>query len=608
MVYSRLPRAILLCLLSLAVTAAFLSGCQSQKTEPTLPSIDRSELFADSQVVFRISNTTDMLEAVKKSPLGELWNSPEMEAFRDGRTMDEHIQEAMRTNSDSATEDRLGEIYLEEIKMLKGEVILGFEFNDQDAEPKMCIAAAMTKEAFDRSLELDARIHELEDTETITATENFNGIEIHTYVVKGEAEDDDEFHYQAFYKGTILMGEKKEWLEKSLAALMERSVREPADAPSAALLLKPGLLAQMKQKMLENLPEERDATDVDRLVSSLGVEAIGETGITYTMKPESAQLDLTVQKTGEWDRGLMLFIPTEPAPADYRISYMPEEPASYGVARTDFARIWAEIPVILKQIAPDMEAKFNLGVGSIGGMLQINIDKDLFGNLDNLMFNYSRIVEERQEWIYGFRVKDAAAMNQMLFTLFDENAIIRSQLGDMYREVTIQGNTLHMLKIPGASMDAEGPVFQNFGVVVLDQALLVGHENLLMDHVQSTADKSGEPAFYKSDKYTAMMENIPSGAFRYSMGSLSKIGEYTLAKIRESESHEDDLFADDEMEGPDVEEAFMDRFLEGFKYDQLPADEVIAGYLGDFEGYSLANEKGLESVLTIRYPRKKQTD
>ena len=43
-------------------------------------------------------------------------------------------------------------------------------------------------------------------------------------------------------------------------------------------------------------------------------------------------------------------------------------------------------------------------------------------------------------------------------------------------------------------------------------------------------------------------------------------------------------------------------FLDGFQIDKLPPADVIASYFGVSEGYSVMDETGFRSTMTMRYP------
>ena len=63
--------------------------------------------------------------------------------------------------------------------------------------------------------------------------------------------------------------------------------------------------------------------------------------------------------------------------------------------------------------------QFSMGVNAVGGMMNINVNEDLFNNLDRLAYSYYGQMAE--ELVYGFKVKDADAMERTLRKLLPSN-------------------------------------------------------------------------------------------------------------------------------------------------------------------------------------------
>jgi len=314
------------------------------------------------------------------------------------------------------------------------------------------------------------------------------------------------------------------------------------------------------------------------------------------MRSQSADTHLDIARGGDWSRGLMALIPDGPAPADFRLSYVPANPASYEVSRIDLNALWIQLPEILRQIDPEFADKFDMGLNMANGMLQMDLTRDLFANLDNLYFRYSRVAGDQKESVVGLLLKDADAMDRTLLKLFDESSVVMSQVGGFYHRSDIQGYVIHTLNLPGMSADQPNRI----GAAVMDGALLVGHEALLMDHAQAVAAKSGEPGFYRSPTFSGMAAGLPDNAYSYAVGDLSKLSELFFSRLRQS------ALGEMARKSPDDDELFG-RFTQGFDFEKLPPDDFLLKFLGTTESYAVKDASGVRARVAVQYPDKLPT-
>ena len=116
----------------LILTALLWSGCEPARDQARMARMDRLDLMADADMLVRCSDTSALLAALEQSPLGRFWNSPDMAAFRNGRSLEEEIRLAMVDENDGENGAKIGDIYLEQAKMIHGEFILGLDFSAFD--------------------------------------------------------------------------------------------------------------------------------------------------------------------------------------------------------------------------------------------------------------------------------------------------------------------------------------------------------------------------------------------------------------------------------------------------------------------------------------------
>ena len=143
--------------------------------------------------------------------------------------------------------------------------------------------------------------------------------------------------------------------------------------------------------------------------------------------------------------------------------------------------------------------------------------------------------------------------------------------------------------------------------MVVDRALVIGHGNLLVDYAQAAVNRAGTPSFYESHAFREMAARVPANACTYGLSDLSAYARYFTAEIRKAAAEaqalqaapaavEEDCGCEND---PDPLVAFWDRF-DG---DHLPPAEVMARYFSISDGYSVIDESGFRSAMTIHYPQ-----
>ena len=588
---------IVICCFFLILAAFFLPGCERAQDKAQIPKMDRLDLVMDADMIVRCSDTSALFAAIEQSPIGRFWKSPEMAAVRDGQSIEDEIRRFMIQEADSENAAQITDIYMEQAKMIDGEFILGLDFVAFDGEPAVTIVAAMREEDYQRSLEMDELLFELEDVETIKASEDFRGTRIYTYMRKEEA--GDRFFYQAFHGGTLVASEDRTWLERALIRLMETPAREPEGDPVLAITGKAQMLDRLQTLLAEHAAENDSPVDVPTVIKSLGIDTLGDADLTLCMKEDRLDLAFQVARRGEWNRGLMVLIPPEPAPVDFRMAHVPRDVASYQVTRLDLNAFWTQIPEILRQISPEFQMQFSMGLNAVGGMMDINVNEDIFNNLDRLAFSYARLGDNGQELVYGLKIKDAAAMERTLRKLFAENSPVVAQLGQFYRETDIQGHIVHVLQFPDPSGNDDAMAFNEIGLTVVDRALVIGQGDLLVAYVQAALGNQGVPDFYESVPFKEMAARVPADACSYSLSDLSAYARFFMDEVRKTIETVEAASADEDF---DAAVAPLADILKGFDAAQLPSDEVIAGYFGNSDGYSVIDATGFKSIVTVYYP------
>jgi hypothetical protein len=588
-------------LLSFLILAAFLlAGCDRAPDGANIPRMDRLDLMTDLDMIVRCSDSSALVEAVAQSPLGQFWNSPQMAEFRNGKRLEEEIRLALADEADGENAAKIRDIYLEQFKMLDGEIILGLDFGDFEDAPAVTMVAAMTAADYERSHALDDLLFELEEVKTIKASEDFRGLKLYTYIRKED--NGDRFIYSAFHEGTVVTSDNRTWLEGALIQLMETPAREPEGDPVVSITGKARLIDQLQAVLAAQATEDDSPFDVHTMMRSLGIDALGDMDLNLCLKKDRTEMVFQVARRGEWNRGLTVLIPPEPAPADFRLAYIPEDVASYQVTRLDLNALWRQIPEILQQISPEFQMQFSMGVGAMGGMMNININEDLFNNLDRLAYSYACLDDEGQKMVYGLKVKDADAMERTLRKIFADNSPVVAQMGDYYHETDIQGQVIHALQFPMPTIEGDEPVYSEIGLTVVDRALVIGQGRMLEDYVQAAVHNQGAPGFYERRPFKEMMARLPANACSYGMSDLSAYARIFVKQVRQAAEQMESARATPASADSDGSNP-LGAVFEGFNLAQLPPAEVIAGYLGTSDGYSVIDDAGFRSLVTIYYPK-----
>ena len=359
---------------------------------------------------------------------------------------------------------------------------------------------------------------------------------------------------------------------------------------------------RLQSLLAEKAAEDGSPVDPLTIIKSLGLDAVGDVHFNLAMMKDRAEIAFQVARRGEWNRGLMVLIPSEPAPVDFRLAHVPRDAASYQVARLDLNAFWMQVPEILRQISPEFQLQFNMGVNAAGGMMDIDVNEDLFNNLDRLVFSFTCLEDDGQQFLYGLKVKDSGAMERTLSKLFAEHSPITAQLGDFYRQTDIHGHVIHTIQFPMPAAEGGLPVYSEVGLTVADRALIIGQGDLLVDYVQAAVNNQGVPEFYERPAFKEMMAHIPGNACGYGMNDLSAYARFYMNQIRTVVEQAREGEAVPASSNGDEAPEPLAEFLDGFQIDKLPPADVIASYFGVSEGYSVMDETGFRSTMTMRYP------
>jgi len=579
---------VLCCLLILAV-----SGYATDTSR-------RSLLPENTLFTITVSDAENFVQSVESSPFGKLWKTKEMSEFLNGHTFDSLLKDALfdDTIKDKNAAEKKYQLELEEFKMLKGEIAVAFMSDNPDDE-SMYIIAEMNQEDYEKSLKLDRQIFDLEETKTTLKTEIFQGINIYSYIEELD-QNEPQIHFQSHHNNTLLASDNLEWVKSSLIKLKKNDSFKTNKHTACTIHVSPAILNKLTTEI--NAGAEKPLFDFDVILKALGISYFNGLTINLTMSEKMSEIKTDINHTSG-GKGLWSLFTTKPIPPDFRLPYVPDDIHAYELSQVDLHALWKQIPEIITQINPDYAAQFNATLEQIGAMVNININDDIFANLDTLHFNYAKFDNLRQQFVYGIKLNDQSHMQRVLNTLFADNSFIRMQLNERYIPVTLGDKNIHVIQIPEQTADTNQEIqYLHIALAVSHGSLIVGSEQLVTDFVE--AEKPGQTPvpFYKSRLYAKSESAIPDNINGYSLGKLSETIEFIAEKLKQTGfinmlgEQEETL----EQSGKQSEQPVG--LLSKFNFEKFPEAEVISTYFGDSVSYYINNKSAVQYRTLLYYP------
>jgi len=365
-------------------------------------------------VVVRCSNTDAFLQSVKQSPIGKLVTSKEMKPFwNDQDPNDLMVDFFQRYKGNTANDRQRQSIILEELKMLNREVVAGLNFSTKET---FYLTVEITEDNFKKSLVLDKELARLDDLEYFFKKEKFQGVVLHTMITKDGEKETKMF--QGFLKGTLVLSNDRQWIERSIVQLKKQSVTTPSGNPMVSLWVRPGVVDTFMERINQAKTEHSSTSgqdtapdnpkteiDIEIIVHALGLKQFQGMTVTAEMKADSSKISADVSNGGG-PTGIWSIISKQNVSTGYRLPFVPSDFITYGVMSLDFNRFWNQIPEIIKKISPEMIQKYNTVIGTLNAILAVDLSRDLFSNLTSTVFSYSTLPETGQTLLYGFELKD----------------------------------------------------------------------------------------------------------------------------------------------------------------------------------------------------------
>jgi hypothetical protein len=525
-----------------------------------------SLLPSEAQSYVRVSNTTNFWSMLKQSSIGTLWADPQFQDFLgnpDAETWTELFFE-----DDYDAED---EVFMEQIKMLQGEIILAFDTEMEDPY----IIAAMSKADFLKSLEMDEKLREITDEPFEIVKSEFQDVKIIQYVEDGGSAD-EESSWQAHLNGTLVLGYTKEWVEKCIVQLKKEEIKEPTGNPVANLNIP-------LSSLLSTLAEEEGATAMD---TDLLFEALGLTGIKdYSLKLELKETEMVADsnlRVADLTKGLFSILDTRPSELP-TVTFIPENISSMEVGRFNLLRFWQEIPNALATAMPSARPQFDMIVAMLQQQAGINLEQDVLAHLDTQYLSFSEVKGEIQTTVVAVELKNSMAFKSGLETAIAAPALQPQVAAGLEIEEFLD-HTIYTVK----GNDPENPVA--FGIS--GDYLLYSQPNGLRQAIRSqSSDAAANTAFERSELVRGLRQHVPPRAFGFSVIDWKKNMDVMVREISKPEyvaiMQQSWATSGSPLPPPD--------------FSKLPTADHIASFFNVSYQYIEATDDGLHQRFILKY-------
>jgi hypothetical protein len=468
--------------------------------------LERTELLPpEAQTYLRVSNTSDFLTMLQKSSIGRLWQDRQFQDFLGNPDAD--VWQEFFLDGEKGVED---EVLIEQMKMLKGELVLGFNLDRDDPY----IIAAMSAADFKRSLELDDQVREVMDEPFGLVRSDFQGIEIIQHI-ENPGTEYEAFSWQAHVGNTFVMGNTREWVEQCIVKLGAAKIEEPTGNPVLNINLP---LA----KMIEGTIGGGEAGVSERaLFKALGLLDIENFSSKIELQNDQLVAD-NILRIGTMGKGLFTVLDVEPSELP-TVTFIPENIASIEVGRFNLLGLWQEIPNVLASAQPEMKPQFDMIVAMVQAQAGINLEQDLFAHLGKKYISFSTFEGQVQETVVAVDLVDGAAFKKGLETALNAPAM-QPYVSAALEIEDFLDHTIYTLK--------EGEPDDKMGVSASGDYLLYGTPGGLRQVIRSiTSEVAANQAFERTELVRGMREFVPPRAFAYSAVDWQKSMDAILKEI-----------------------------------------------------------------------------
>ncbi len=531
---------------------------------------------AGSPIVTYVADVPGAMDQWAASPLAELWNNPQVQAFF------APLRNELEVGTwDDVVRKETGYGIDEIKKMFTGDLVVyveSFDFDfdhpDEDAEISIVLLATVGENAAEfeelilkqeeKAEEKDEDDLEDGDTETTREIRDFRGIELHIENVIEDDEIVDEYGW-AVVDGVWALGSPSEALEHAVAGILDEGVDNPlrsgtnfatttkytrtADAwlffdiepwvPLARTALGEGLAAAQEAGSPFPLNPET-------LMDALGIESMQSVFATLDFDDRVMAMDFGATYTE--NSGLIKLLAYGPEEAP-RSTYIPTDSDSFTVAYFDFESSWSAFVDIMNGINPALMGMAAMQVQSMAQSAgaELDLKRDLLDNLTGEMVSIQNIdgiigdsfadLELQQDQIVSVGIKQRDALEHAIETLKG----MAGQGSEFFSKREFEGHTIFTLDLPQAEGEAPGT---EIAYVITDDHLLISVGSpATLEKVLFKLTAKGD-SVWKLAEVRRATGRLPDGAAAVQYQDLASVGDVifraiALADAIDSEDDED---------------------------------------------------------------------
>jgi hypothetical protein len=527
--------------------------------------LQRTDLLPpQGQTYVRVTNTTEFWSELKKSSIGKLWVDQQFQDFLGNP--DTETWHSFFFDGESKEED---DVFVEQMKMLTGEVVLAFDTKTDD----IYIIADMTAEDFKRGLALDDQLRNVIENPFEVVKSSFQGVEIVQHIDSPGTEDESS-SWQTHVDRTFILGYSLEWVEQCIVRLKKEEIKEPEGVPVLNIKI------PVKKLLSDSLGNSSADKEDRRLFEALGLLGTSTFNSRIALQKNQMMVDNWLF-INDLDHGLFTMLDTEPSELP-TITFIPENISSLEVGRIDLFNLWQEIPVILAQADPESKPQFDMMLAMIQSQTGIDLEQDLLAHLGTKYLSFSTD-GEKQSSIVALELEDGMAFKHGL-----ESALTAPSMQPLVAsglEISdFLNHSIYTLK------DADST--ETIGVAVTDDYLLYGEPEGLRQVIRSmNSEAAANMAFEQTELVQGLRKAVPPSAFGFGAIDWKRNMDAILAELVKPEYTS--LIVQNWATSGSV--------LPPPDFDKLPPADHIASFFNVSYQYVEADKNGLHQKILLKY-------
>ncbi|MBN2686048.1 MAG: hypothetical protein JXR40_12265, partial [Pontiellaceae bacterium] len=455
----------------------------------------------------------------------------------------------------------------EEIEMNEGEFIIGFDADMEDSY----IIAAMSREDFLHSLELDQKLDSTEST--VTKKYTFQGEEVVQYIYESGTEWEYS-SWQTQMNDTLVLGPSKEWVERSIIELKKEKIEEPKGAPR--------ITANFEIKKLINqlLSESEGAelTEIKNIISALGLNDLDKCTLNLDLKEDEVVLDGTLYAR-RTDKGIFTLLDTRPVKLP-TAGFIPKDFSLLEVGRLDLPGFWKELKTVVAAIVPEYQTEIDSILTMVRRETGVDLEMNLLAHLGTEYVYYSVAEGEQAQDLFAFNLKNSDEFKRAIEAILGAPAV-KPQAEMIIDTVDFLDHTIYLTSDLVTEPEAQ------MAFSVINDYLILGNAESVRQAVRSL-DK---PSTLSQNPIVRDSRNmIPSSAFRFTLFDAKQYIKF-LAELTQNENFS--MMIEDYFYMYDIPFSLPD-------LSNMPPAEHLASFFKAIYSYSEKTPEGIHIRAVIK--------